>query len=485
MAKDRTGRGGAGGFRVGGFGRGRDGDSPKDAEYGDHLGASSTGASSEEEDARRAFPELFRRVMALGLSGFFTTEEAFRRALGETVPKDWVDFVNEQSERTRRELLERMGDELGRVIQQVDLPDLFRLAAERPNDRDHREGPDRARRRGGREARSDAPARSGRCRPRIVSTPAAARHEAWGLDGGLSIGLAISGGGATTAPGRRSSHSRAAPTSWASIPCGFRRCTSSPARAPRPSSRSSRSPQRRTGSDSARPHSCFRSTSPRRSLATSSLLDRVSGGRLIVGLGRGFRPTLFDAFGVDRSIKRDLFDTALDRMLQIWEAEEIAPPLAVAAFGPKGLAQAARRGLPYLPSMIEPIDALEANYRAHEEGLPEGARREEIVVPMLRTVHVAADEQEAERVLDALRLGGRAQAGRAALPKSIERAAAAEPEERVIVGTAAQVVDRLSEYRERVGLDLLVVASALGAGDASERLDSLERLAADVWPQLR
>ena len=40
-----------------------------------------------------AIPELMRRAIALGLTGFFTTEEAVRRALGDTVPKDWTDYL--------------------------------------------------------------------------------------------------------------------------------------------------------------------------------------------------------------------------------------------------------------------------------------------------------------------------------------------------------------------------------------------------------
>ncbi|MCG8590568.1 MAG: hypothetical protein MJE66_14855 [Proteobacteria bacterium] len=66
-------------------------------------------------------PELIRRLAALGLSGFFTTETALRRALGDTVPQEWVDFAAGQSERTRSEVIERMAAEFGRVFEQVDL----------------------------------------------------------------------------------------------------------------------------------------------------------------------------------------------------------------------------------------------------------------------------------------------------------------------------------------------------------------------------
>jgi hypothetical protein len=66
-------------------------------------------------------PELLRRALTFGLSGFFTTNEAVRRALGEAVPKDWIDFAVDQSERTRAEFIERLAGEIARTLEAVDL----------------------------------------------------------------------------------------------------------------------------------------------------------------------------------------------------------------------------------------------------------------------------------------------------------------------------------------------------------------------------
>jgi hypothetical protein len=63
-------------------------------------------------------------MLGLGLSGFFVTEEALRKALGDSLPRDWVDFAVQQSERTRRELIERVAGEIGRSLDGVDLPAL-------------------------------------------------------------------------------------------------------------------------------------------------------------------------------------------------------------------------------------------------------------------------------------------------------------------------------------------------------------------------
>lgn len=72
-----------------------------------------------------ALPEMVRRMVALGLSGFFTTEEALRRALGDTIPQDWVDFASDQSERTRRDFSDAVAREIGRVLEDVDLAEMF------------------------------------------------------------------------------------------------------------------------------------------------------------------------------------------------------------------------------------------------------------------------------------------------------------------------------------------------------------------------
>ena len=74
-----------------------------------------------EQESLRAIPELMRRAIALGLTGFFTTEEAVRRALGDTVPKDWTDYIAESSDRTRSEFLDRLSREIARTLKDVDI----------------------------------------------------------------------------------------------------------------------------------------------------------------------------------------------------------------------------------------------------------------------------------------------------------------------------------------------------------------------------
>jgi hypothetical protein len=83
-------------------------------------------APPQEEDAAAGrIPELLRRGLSLGFSGLFMTEEAVRRAFGDTVPRDWVDFATDQSTRTRSEFLERLSGEIARSLEAIDLVEIL------------------------------------------------------------------------------------------------------------------------------------------------------------------------------------------------------------------------------------------------------------------------------------------------------------------------------------------------------------------------
>ena len=226
---------------------------------------------------------------------------------------------------------------------------------------------------------------------------------------------------------------------------------------------------------------------PRRVAAEVATLDWISGGRVVLGVGRGFDPAVFRAFGVDPRAKRDRFDEALDAILASWAGgacealrplQRPHPPLYVAAFGAKGLAQAARRGLPYLASPLESLDALARNFALHAEQLPGDVERDSLPVAVMRTVHVAADGPEARRVREAAASEFAALSARAGAALASRAADSA-----MLVGEASEVVEALARYRERLGLDLLVARPAPRT-DAAERRASLARLVEDVATRL-
>ncbi len=78
-----------------------------------------------DENASGPVPEMIRRMATLGLTGFFMTEGAIRRAFGEAVPQEWIDFANDQSERTRSEVIDRLANEMGRQLAETDPAELM------------------------------------------------------------------------------------------------------------------------------------------------------------------------------------------------------------------------------------------------------------------------------------------------------------------------------------------------------------------------
>jgi alkanesulfonate monooxygenase SsuD/methylene tetrahydromethanopterin reductase-like flavin-dependent oxidoreductase (luciferase family) len=158
------------------------------------------------------------------------------------------------------------------------------------------------------------------------------------------------------------------------------------------------------------------------------------------------------------------------------------PPLAVAAFGRKGLMQAARRALPYLASPLESLELIAENLAFHRANVPTDAPPDAIVVPIMRTVYAAANDTEAQRVREGLEQEASRQPRPANLPAALVRAAGESLDRRTVVGTAMQVADQIAEYRETLGMDLLIVRPQVANASQAEREAALERLVRDVLP---
>ena len=84
----------------------------------------------EENGTAGFFPDLLRRGLTLGFTGFFLTEEAVRKALGESVPRDLMDFIMTESERTRGEFLDRISKEFAQALSTLDPVELVKRLLE-------------------------------------------------------------------------------------------------------------------------------------------------------------------------------------------------------------------------------------------------------------------------------------------------------------------------------------------------------------------
>ena len=223
-----------------------------------------------------------------------------------------------------------------------------------------------------------------------------------------------------------------------------------------------------------------------------AVLDQLSNGRVILGVGRGYQPALFDAFNVVRAEKREIFADCLATMRRAWSGEAIGgnanvslwprpvqlphPPIWVAAFGPKALSQAGTLGLPYLASPMESFEVLVRNYARHAAACAQADVVVPAIVPIMRTVFVSRDDAKLDRVRDALAAqvaAVRAQADdamRARMPETVD--------EWGIVGTPEQVLARIADYRHALGMTHLIATRLrIGGIDANALEESMHTLA--------
>ena len=210
-----------------------------------------------------------------------------------------------------------------------------------------------------------------------------------------------------------------------------------------------------------------------------AVLDQLSNGRVILGVGRGYAPAMLRAFNVVPSEKRKLFEGNLELMQRAWAGEPITiaegedpvildplpvqrphPPIWVAAFGPKALAQAGRLGLPYLASPMETLEDLETNLAVHGAAAREAGHGEVATRPIMRTVFIGKSAQEVRSVKERLQ---------SVVPLT-RRSKETVVDDWALVGEAGFVAEKLAEYRQRLRTTHVVVTRLRIGGIEEHRL---------------
>jgi len=205
-------------------------------------------------------------------------------------------------------------------------------------------------------------------------------------------------------------------------------------------------------------------------------LDRLSGGRLILGLGRGFQAGMLEAFGVTQSDKRTKFEDSLQVMLAAWRGEYVGepkrllelspqpqqlphPPLWVAAFGPRAIAQVGSLGLPYLASPVETLAELERNHRLHRDALGEAGQKIPREVVIMRTVFISEDEEACAGVRAKL-----------ADAEGVRHAHSEEADidDWCMLGTPDKVREDIARYQQTLGMTHLIAVRPRVSGVAEE-----------------
>jgi alkanesulfonate monooxygenase SsuD/methylene tetrahydromethanopterin reductase-like flavin-dependent oxidoreductase (luciferase family) len=167
---------------------------------------------------------------------------------------------------------------------------------------------------------------------------------------------------------------------------------------------------------------------PLRLAEETATLDILSGGRLIVGLGRGNRPIEFLGHGVRQEQSRGRLEEGLEVLRRAWTEERVHfhgehwtfdgipvhpkplsrphPPLALAVMSPTSVRWAAELGVPILTSgLFTPLPQTLALRQRYEEALVAAGRSQTEITSLLArwvvTKHVYLAPTDAEAQADA------------------------------------------------------------------------------------
>ncbi|MGA8543097.1 MAG: LLM class flavin-dependent oxidoreductase [Thermoplasmata archaeon] len=234
-----------------------------------------------------------------------------------------------------------------------------------------------------------------------------------------------------------------------------------------------------------------------------AMVDRLTGGRLNLGVGSGYIPLEFEGFGVDPATKRDRFDRSLETLLAAFDGGEVRseepgavpvrlnvlpvqrphPPLWIAVQRREALPFVARRGaslglVPY--ATVANLAELGEEIREFRSHLPEG-RSAEVAV----AVHLyAGDRPERARKALGRYLEARLATQSTFYQEKVRRdphhatAASIEANGFALFGTAPEVAQRLSEYAA-IGVDEILGIFDFGGLDAGAATRSVRRLGSE------
>ncbi|MBW2279997.1 MAG: LLM class flavin-dependent oxidoreductase [Deltaproteobacteria bacterium] len=260
-----------------------------------------------------------------------------------------------------------------------------------------------------------------------------------------------------------------------------------------------------------------------------AMLDLLSGGRVELGVGRGYQPIEFEGYDIDQTRSREIFDESIEIIRRAWTDERLNfegkhytfrdvevrpkplqqphPPIWLAALSEETFEKAGRMGFnlllsPVFGGSLQVAKDRVARYReALEENGHDPAAHEVGALVMTYTGedHERARKEFADPVIWYFRTFGKYVAPKVG-QKPIEGyewytqirdlASVVEWEQlvshgAVICGEPDYVTERIAEIKEQIGVDHLLGWTRLG-GMSDDLVSSHMELMRDrVMPQLR
>ncbi|MFQ5851418.1 MAG: LLM class flavin-dependent oxidoreductase [Candidatus Binatia bacterium] len=242
-----------------------------------------------------------------------------------------------------------------------------------------------------------------------------------------------------------------------------------------------------------------------------AMVDMISGGRLILGVGAGYVPEEFAAFGLSPKQRGSRLEEGVSLLHRLWTQESVThrgrhyrvtdvtvgprpvqrprPPIWFAGWAESAIRRAARLGNAWLGGPSANLDELAACVRIYKETRKQEGR-DGSEVALLRYVFVASSLAQARAIAGDpfLRFYENTYfrwphpvVKRPAGELTIERLA----EDRIILGDPATCIQQITRFQKELGLTHLICRISAPGIPREAALASQELFTREVIPALR
>jgi alkanesulfonate monooxygenase SsuD/methylene tetrahydromethanopterin reductase-like flavin-dependent oxidoreductase (luciferase family) len=241
-------------------------------------------------------------------------------------------------------------------------------------------------------------------------------------------------------------------------------------------------------------------------------LDVMSGGKVILGVGLGYRDVEFKAFGVPRAERARRMSQNLIAIKRLWTEDRVSmtaghfelddascsppplqkphPPIWVGAFADRAVERAARLGDCWYIGPSTGLATTERQMELYKRALDAAQKPFPGELPMRREVFVADTREEALRLCKPY-LGAKYAAYNAwgqelpdddsGLGQDFESLVG----DRFLIGSPDEVAEQIIALHRRLGVNHLVMSTEWAGMPESLAIETIERIAADLIPRVR
>ncbi len=267
---------------------------------------------------------------------------------------------------------------------------------------------------------------------------------------------------------------------------------------------------------------------PLRTAEDAATVDALSGGRLLLGVGRGYQPPEFHGFGLNQDESSEMFMESLEIITRALSGEKFAfegkfwqfkepieiypkalqkpyPPLFVASVSRRSLDVAAHYNMSLLRApQFRNLDAVASAYDEYVTlGKGYGHDLASLDQPVSLRVHVAPTDEEAKaqtehalwfyHLLAKLVPGAK---GRETVPKGYEKYPL-DPdslanltledvwERGTVFGSPERVIEIMKMYMDKLGARNFIIQMRIGGLEHTQVMRSMELFTNEVMPALR